>query len=1012
MTNGMGKRIQLLTEEEIDELYRLPVFSQIEREEYFSLDDSLLTIVDGLQKTETKIYMILLIGYFRAKPVIPRFRLCDAEEDTRYICDAFKLDIPRWDWTVSKGARAGMVSKMLSVLGFRPLKHEQTRRLSLRLADVATISTEPKYILDECLAFLGQNRITLPGYSTLQDLVTSALTAERNRTSQILSERMSAITQEKLSHILNGKGILSGLSGLRGTARDFSASELESELNTMQLLRTVYPEVKQLLAELGLSRGNMIYYSSLVRTGSTFQLRRYPKWQGLLYLSCYIFYRYREANDRLVSSFNYLVRKHHESRIESAKSRVAKELDVIQDTLKSAGNVLRYFTDDSISDDMTFGEIRKIAFSTMSQEEMFLVSSHLVDGRFNRADYQWQYTDSQSRKTAGSLRKLFLAIDIECEAGQPALNAQISNARTELRADRKLTSMDLRLVTHKDLEHLVADGETNPIRFEYYLYRKIAGMIESGNVYVSESERNKRLEDDLIPVDLWEKEKSSLIENTGLERLSNSIGHTLAELESSFVEKLSKVTANINADANDFVRVKPRSSRLAWSLANRRWKTPLDNPVYSQIQHMGIIDIMNYVSKKTGYLDAFESLSSRKRNTEARSHDLIACIFGNGANYGLHRLASSSDRSIGVLRTVNDSYIRPETTGAANDLISNALARLPIFRYYTINESAPFGSIDGQKHACRINTFKARYSAKYFRKGKGVSAMTLVSNHVPLNTIVISANEYEGHYAFDLLYNNSSDIQPRSLATDNHGTNNVNFAILDIFGYQFSPRYAKFKHAFENLFEVNIDGELDIRLKKPIRIKLIKEEWGRIQHIACSLSRKSTEQHVIIRKLSNSKRGSRTLAALREYDRLIKCLYMLDYIDRKDLRQFVQQALNRGEAYHQLRRAIGNLNGDQLRGGSDYQIEQWNDCARLIANCIIYYNSALLSGLVERFEKQKNDSVIELLSNISPVAWGHIQLTGHYVFEEKEDMLNLENMLESVNPLTSDTEVNNISSVA
>ena len=119
---------------------------------------------------------------------------------------------------------------------------------------------------------------------------------------------------------------------------------------------------------------------------------------------------------------------------------------------------------------------------------------------------------------------------------------------------------------------------------------------------------------------------------------------------------------------------------------------------------------------------------------------------------------------------------------------------------------------------------------------------------------------------------------------------------------------------------------------------------------------------------------------------------------------FVQQALNRGEAYHQLRRAIGNLNGDQLRGGSDFQIEQWNDCARLIANCIIYYNSALLSSLVERFEKQKNDGAIELLSNISPVAWGHIQLTGHYVFEEREDMLNLESMLESVHPLSSDAE--------
>lgn len=86
---------------------------------------------------------------------------------------------------------------------------------------------------------------------------------------------------------------------------------------------------------------------------------------------------------------------------------------------------------------------------------------------------------------------------------------------------------------------------------------------------------------------------------------------------------------------------------------------------------------MNYVNRKTGYFEAFESLSSRKRNTEARSHDLIACIFGSGANYSLHRLASSSDRSISVLRAVNDYYIIPETTGAANDLISNALPNFP-----------------------------------------------------------------------------------------------------------------------------------------------------------------------------------------------------------------------------------------------------------------------------------------------------------------------------------------------
>nr|WP_234418658.1 transposase [Dongshaea marina] len=459
------------------------------------------------------------------------------------------------------------------------------------------------------------------------------------------------------------------------------------------------------------------------------------------------------------------------------------------------------------------------------------------------------------------------------------------------------------------------------------------------------------------------------------------------------------MSSSISSDANDFVKLQPRTNRLTWSLASKRWKSDLNNPVYTQAQHLGIIEIMNYVNQKTGYLSAFGAIASRKKSATAMEEDLIGCIFGNGANYGLHRMASISDRNLGSLRGVNDTYIRPETTGAANDIISNAIAKLPIFRYYTINEEAPFGSIDGQKHRCRINTFKARYSAKYFQTGKGVSALTLVVNHVPVNATVNAPNEYEGHFAFDLLYNNSSEVQPKSLATDTHGVNSVNFAILDIFGYQFAPRYAKFKRVFEEMFEVTFGDKLMISLRKPINRKLIEQEWGNIQHIICSLSRKSTSQSTIIKKLANDKRKSKTLVALREYDRLIKSLYLLEYADNITLRQFVQQALNRGEAYHQLRRVIASVNGNQFRGGDDYQVEQWNDCARLIANCIIYYNSALLSGLVEKYEEQGDQQAIDILTNLSPVAWNHIQLAGNYRFAEQKETFTIESVLEGINPI-------------
>ncbi|MGB0938887.1 MAG: Tn3 family transposase, partial [Colwellia sp.] len=186
---------------------------------------------------------------------------------------------------------------------------------------------------------------------------------------------------------------------------------------------------------------------------------------------------------------------------------------------------------------------------------------------------------------------------------------------------------------------------------------------------------------------------------------------------------------------------------------------------------------------------------------------------------------------------------------------------------------------------------------------------------------------------------------------------------------------------------------------------LIKREWENIQRIICSLSRKTTTQSTIITKLSNGKQNSRTLAALREYDRIIKCHYILDYVDDKVLRQFVQQALNRGEAYHQLRRAIASINGNQFRGGNDYQIDQWNDCARIIANCIIYYNSALLSNLIEKFEQEGNQEVVNLIAGLSPVAWRHIQLAGNYTFGIQKDNIVLEKLLENLEPWREDSMV-------
>ena len=110
----------------------------------------------------------------------------------------------------------------------------------------------------------------------------------------------------------------------------------------------------------------------------------------------------------------------------------------------------------------------------------------------------------------------------------------------------------------------------------------------------------------------------------------------------------------------------------------------------------------------------------------------------------------------------------------------------------------------------------------------------------------------------------------------------------------------------------------------------------------------------------------------------------------------VQRALNRGEAYHQLRRAVSSVNGDQFRGSSDEEIQLWNECARLVTNAIIYFNSSILSQLLTSFEYQNDDKRIQIVKQASPVAWYNINLKGIYTFEMSEKLPDLEELMRTI----------------
>jgi TnpA family transposase len=144
-----------------------------------------------------------------------------------------------------------------------------------------------------------------------------------------------------------------------------------------------------------------------------------------------------------------------------------------------------------------------------------------------------------------------------------------------------------------------------------------------------------------------------------------------------------------------------------------------------------------------------------------------------------------------------------------------------------------------------------------------------------------------------------------------YGTNQVNFWILRVFGYQFAPRYRDLHKKIDGLIGFQHPKHYVDCLIKPGRKaygELICKEWPNIQRIMASLAQKDVTQANMVRMLGLYGRQNQTKKALWELDNLYRTLYILTFIDDVGLRQSVQKALNRGEAYHRFRRAISYVN--------------------------------------------------------------------------------------------------------
>lgn len=93
------KRIQLLSDTEIEELYSRPEFNIHEQQLYFTLTASERTALTQFSNTRTRIYFILQLGYFKARQQFFNFSLDEVISDVLFIVSNYYSEFAVWSLT-------------------------------------------------------------------------------------------------------------------------------------------------------------------------------------------------------------------------------------------------------------------------------------------------------------------------------------------------------------------------------------------------------------------------------------------------------------------------------------------------------------------------------------------------------------------------------------------------------------------------------------------------------------------------------------------------------------------------------------------------------------------------------------------------------------------------------------------------------------------------------------------------------------------------------------------------
>ena len=200
---------------------------------------------------------------------------------------------------------------------------------------------------------------------------------------------------------------------------------------------------------------------------------------------------------------------------------------------------------------------------------------------------------------------------------------------------------------------------------------------------------------------------------------------------------------------------------------------------------------------------------------------------------------------------------------------------------------------------------------------------------------------------------------------------------MHLLGYRFAPRIRDL--ADTKLYTPTKTGyeQLKPLIGGTINIGQIRAHWDDILRLASSIEHGTVTASLMLRKLGSYPRQNGLATALREFGRIERTLFILDWLQNVELRQRVHAGLNKGEARNALARAVFFNRLGEIRDRTYEHQRHRASGLNLVTAAIALWNTVYLERAVNSIAGVNT----ALFPHLSPLGWEHINLTGDYTWK-------------------------------